>query len=156
MERLNFIEAEQETIDFLNKSKLMVLATSAKDHVTARMMSIVNDGMTIYFQTDKDFIKYRQIMENPNVALCVGNIQIEGVAKITCQSLEDPFFAEAYRKNHEGSFNKYSHRPNTIIVEVQPKRVTYWKYDETTGEPFRDFLDFEQREAFREYYLEVV
>lgn len=152
MEYLNFNEAEKETIDYISKNKIMVLATSSKDRVTARMMSIINDGMTIYFQTDTDFLKYRQIKENPNVALCIGNIQIEGVAKITCHSLENPFFVEVYKKNHEGSFAKYSHLKDATIIEVQPKRVTYWKYDEVTDMPFRDFLDLEQREAYREYY----
>lgn len=151
MKYLNFAEAEKEAIDYISKNKIMVLATSSKDRVTARMMSIVNDGLVIYFQTDIDFLKYQQIKENPNVALCIGNIQIEGHAKITGHPLENPFFAERYRKIHEGSFKKYSHIKDNVLVEIQPKLVTFWKYDEA-GEPLRDFIDLEQGEAYRVYY----
>jgi general stress protein 26 len=35
----------------------------------------------IYFKTDKDFRKTKQLYENPNVALCYGGIQVEGTAK---------------------------------------------------------------------------
>lgn len=151
MKYLDFAEAEKETIDYISKNKIMVLATSSKDRVTARMMSIVNDGLVIYFQTDIDFLKYQQIKENPNVALCIGNIQIEGHAKITCHPLENPFFAKRYKEIHESSFKKYSHLKDNVLVEVQPKLVTFWKYDEA-GEPLRDFINLEQREAYRVYY----
>lgn len=152
MEKLEYAEVEKETIDFISKNKLMVLATSFENHVTARMVSIVNDGMIVYFQTDKNFVKYQQIKQNPNVALCIGNIQIEGTAQITCQPLENPFFVEAYKKSHESSFKKYSHLKDNVIIEVRSKLVTYWKYDNVTDKPFRDFLNVEQQKAYREYY----
>ncbi|MFQ7174659.1 MAG: pyridoxamine 5'-phosphate oxidase family protein [Thomasclavelia ramosa] len=42
------------------------------------MMSIVVLNKKIYFQTDRTFRKYKQIKENPQVSLCIDNIQMEG------------------------------------------------------------------------------
>lgn len=62
-------------VDF-GKGKLMVLSSSKNDKVTSRMMSVVQSDGLFYFQTDKTFRKYYQLVNNPQVALCVDNIQI--------------------------------------------------------------------------------
>jgi len=46
-------------------------------------MNVVNDDLTIYFQTGKNGEKGKQIHENPNVAIAVDNIQIEAAARFT-------------------------------------------------------------------------
>ena len=152
MEKLDYEELEREVGDFITKNNKMILATCSNNRVTARMMSIVNQGMTIFFQTDKEYLKYQQIVENPNVALCTGNIQIEGTAKITCQPYENPFFIESYKRQHPSAFEKYSHLSDNVIIEVSPTLVTFWKYT-PDRKPYRDFLDVRQKEAYREYYL---
>lgn len=73
---INFDLLEKDIFGFLDDGKIMVLATSCHDLVTARNMSCIIIKNKIYFQTDKTFLKYKQIIENPNVALCVDNIQI--------------------------------------------------------------------------------
>ena len=35
-------------------------------------MCLINDGLTLYFQTDKSFEKIKNISENPNVAINLG------------------------------------------------------------------------------------
>jgi uncharacterized pyridoxamine 5'-phosphate oxidase family protein len=59
----------------------ITLATSAQNKVTARMMSYVNEDLTIYFQTSGNSEKALQIEQNPNIAFAVANIQIEAVAR---------------------------------------------------------------------------
>ena len=59
----------------------MVLSTSENDIVSSRMMSVILMDGTFYFQTDCTFRKYRQISSNRNVALCIDNIQIEGICE---------------------------------------------------------------------------
>ena len=59
----------------------MVLSTSLHDHVTSRMMSVIQMDGLFWFQTDRHFRKYRQLAENPRVALCADNIQIEGLCR---------------------------------------------------------------------------
>lgn len=75
-------ELKEEIITMLEREKHIVLATCSDGHVTARTISHVNAGMDIFFQTDKRFLKVEQILKNPRVALCAGNLQIEGIAKL--------------------------------------------------------------------------
>lgn len=76
----NYKEALVRVFEQLGESKLMVLATSYKDYPTARMMSCIMYDGKIAFQTSRAFVKYKQMQANPQVALCVDNLQIEGRA----------------------------------------------------------------------------
>jgi uncharacterized pyridoxamine 5'-phosphate oxidase family protein len=154
MEEIDFESLQQEAVEFLQANKFMILATCADHRVTARTVSIINDGLRIYFQTDRNFLKCRQIEENNPVALATGNIQIEGKAQITCHPLENIFFRENYQKSHEGSFRKYSHLKDEVIIEIEPTLVTFWKYD-SEQRPFREYLMVEEKKAYREYYPPV-
>jgi len=49
MEELNFERHQREVIDFLNGNKHMVLATCSDRHVTARTISVINNGLKIFF-----------------------------------------------------------------------------------------------------------
>ena len=149
---LNFIEFQREIFELLGDKKIMVLATSSDNRVTARNMSCVIMDQKIYFQTDKTFLKYDQILNNPNVALCTDNIQIEGVAKIGKHPFdeENKEFAKVFEKNYKGSYDNYSNLDNEIVVEVEPVFITLWKYKD--GQPFRDFLDISEKRAYRETY----
>lgn len=151
MEEIDFESLQKETVEFLQDNKFMILATCADHRVTARTVSIINDGLRIYFQTDRNFLKCRQIEENNLVALSTGNIQIEGKAQITGHSLENSFFKENYPKSHEGSFRQYSHLRDEVVVEIEPILVTFWKYD-SAQRPFREYLMVEEKKAYREYY----
>lgn len=151
--QLDFDVLKSETIEQIDKNKLMVFATSTGDRVTARMMSVINHGLNIYFQTSVNSTKYQQLIKNPHVALCIGNMQIEGTAKIMGHPTEVPYFADNYPKSHLNSFKTYSSLSCSRVVEVQPTSVTYWKYDEQ-GQPYRDFLDLLNEKAWRELYLE--
>lgn len=130
----------------------MVLATCSGNRVSARTVSIVNHGLKIYFQTDIDFLKYKQIKENPNVALCFENIQIEGQATITCHPFENRFFIENYKIQHKTAFENYSKLKDNVIIEVEPLLITFWKYTEVDRKPYRDFIDIKEQKAYREYY----
>ena len=77
---INYNDLEQQVIKALEENKIWILSTSENDIVTSRAMSIINDGLNIYFQTNKCYIKYQQMKKNKNVALCYNNISIEGNA----------------------------------------------------------------------------
>ena len=137
----------------LGSSQLMVLATSQDNKVTARMMScVIIDGI-IYFQTDRNSDKYKQLTENSNVALCIDNIQIEGVASVHGSTLDarNKFFAESYEQHHKGSFDAFSSLPDTIMIKVIPLKITLWEYD--GKRPYRTFFDLEKQTYLKEYYL---
>jgi uncharacterized pyridoxamine 5'-phosphate oxidase family protein len=151
MEPLSYQELEQETINFISQTKQLVLATCTENRVTARTMSVINRGLVICFQTDLEYTKTGQIRQNPNVALCAGNMQLEGTARFSGHPLADPWFIENYRRVHERAFKKYSHLESDVIIEVEPRLVTFWKYD-ADHNPYRDYLDVAGHRAYREVY----
>ena len=147
-----FNELKKEIIGLLKKNKILVLATCCENRVTARSMSCVNMELSILFQTDKEFLKYEQIVNNSNVALCAGNMQIEGTAVIRNHPLDESNkeFIELYKDSHLGSYEKYSHLENNVVIEVRPTVVTLWKY--VDGMPCRDYLYVQEGKAKRERY----
>lgn len=148
---LNYQEQEQEVIELLNKHNLWVLATSSNDKVTARTMSIVNIGLRILMQTGNKFLKYEQIVQNPQVALCRDNIQIEGIARIIGHPLEErnTDFIELYKAKHNISYTLYSHLEDEVVIEIIPSKITLWKYIDS--KPCRDFIYPKERIAKRVY-----
>lgn len=152
MEKLNFEELKKGFIESIEKLGIMVLATASAGKVTARPMSIVNIEEQILFQSDVNFLKFKQIKDNPNVAMTAGNIQIEGIAKIGEHSLasSNSDFVALYKEKHRGSYDSYSGSKNTVVIRVNPTFVTFWNY--VDGQPCRDFLDFSAESASREWY----
>lgn len=112
-------------------------------------MSCIFIGLRIAFQTSIASTKIRQIRENPRVALCMENMQIEGEATISGHPYDIPWFREMYSRLHPGSFRAYSWLDEECVVEVEPKLISLWKYIE--GRPCIDRLDIMKRKAFREY-----
>lgn len=147
---LQYDSLENEIFEALGESKLIVLATSYKDKVTARSMSCLIYNKRIYFQTSTAFEKYEQLSRNPKVALCVNNIAIEGIAHIKKHPFAETEFAVRYKEKHSSSYDAYSHMRTAVVIEVEPTFVTLWKYE--NGQPFRDFLDCIKKCAYREIY----
>ena len=77
----NYINKYNNIFQQIGDHAKIVLATSHQDRVTARKMSFLIMNGIFYFQTDKTFRKYQDIQDNENVALCLDNIQIEGICK---------------------------------------------------------------------------
>lgn len=142
---------EKEIIEFLEKNTIWVLATCINNHVTARSISIINFGLKIYFQTDSEMEKYKQIVENPNVALCYKNYQIEGNAVIKGNIDKNSDFLGKYRIVHKNSFEKYSHLKNEVVIEIKPSIIKIWKYID--DKPCIDFIDVIKKQVHRKYYL---
>jgi general stress protein 26 len=149
---IDFEALRSEVIGMLDRHKVLILATSANDRVTARSVSCVHKDLTVFFQTDKSFLKCRQITRNPNVALCADNMQIEGIAKIKGHPLDEANkeFLELFKRDHRGSFERYSRIKNEIVIEVEPRLITLWKYED--ARPIRDFLLVQEAKASREFY----
>jgi general stress protein 26 len=152
IQEIDYGELEKEVIRLLEKIKHAVLATCAGERVTARTMSCVSDGLTVYCQTESSYTKCKQIVENPNVALCAGNMQLEGAASILGHPFADANrrFAELFKEKHPGSFSAYSHLENEVVIGIEPKRVVLWKYD-ASGASYRDFLELADGRAYRQF-----
>jgi uncharacterized pyridoxamine 5'-phosphate oxidase family protein len=136
----------------IGSAKKMVLATSKDNKVTARNMSCVIFDGAFYLQTDKTFLKYKQMIANPFVALCVDNIQIEGIAKSVGHPLdnENGTFVALFQQNYKSSFDAYSHLSNEVVFKVQPQKITLWKYE--NGNPLRVIFDIPNQVYSKEFY----
>lgn len=126
-------EQEKEKFEcYLNKNHVWVLATGSQNEISARSMSIINEGLKIYFQSDIHFEKYRHIFENPNIALCCGNYQVKGTAQImgsTTDAANTEIMAH-YQRVHPSSYERYSRKKDSFLVEIEPRSVQIWDYIE--------------------------
>ena len=55
--------------DYMNQHGELVLSTSESHQVASRMVSTFRIDRKLYFQTDCRMTKFKQIKDNPNVAL---------------------------------------------------------------------------------------
>lgn len=145
---ITFETAVNRMFEILGNSKIMALASSVDDYVMVRNVSCLFYDEKIYFKTDKNFRKTKQLMENPQVAMCWNGIQVEGIAMNKGLVTEEPGhrFEEGYKKYLWESYNKYSHTDTEILIEVTPKYVEIWDTGDD-GYAFQLFLDFEKREV---------
>ena len=141
---------KQKAIEAIGKSRTMVLSTCSDNRVTSRSMSCINDGLKILFQTSSETMKYKQIIKNPNVSLCSGNMTIEGTARILNHPLKEDKFIKRFKAVHKGSYNAYSFMRSEVVIEVTPKLITFWNY--TDEKPYQDFLNLETESATRQMY----
>lgn len=133
------------------KGKKMVLSTSLQDHVTSRMMSVVQREGLFYFQTDRETRKYRQLSGNPHVALCMENIQIEGLCREMGRPLENSEFCRLYEECFTGSYQRYSALEKERLFAVTPLFIERWLYLE--GKPFVEEMDVEKQIYMRREYV---
>lgn len=111
----------------LSKTNYVVLATASKDGVvTASKMCVIADGTILYFQTDSNFEKARNIMENPNVAITTQNIYFKGQATIIGHPSENQFFVEKMKERHYQTYENYTDLPNQILIEVILTECRIW------------------------------
>ena len=148
---MEFQAAVEQFYQKLGRKKIMALATSLNDHVMVRNVSVIIHEGKILFKTDQNFRK--QLIENPQVAICYWGVQIEGIAVNhgLVADQEDDSFRALYQKYWEKSYNAYPHKDSEILIEVVPKLVEIWDQDED-DRGFQLFIDFEQKTAEIEQY----
>lgn len=136
--------------EVFGEAKKMVLSTAAGDRVSSRMMSVIQMEGLLYFQTDRAFLKYRQLAENKNAALCMDNIQIEGICRELGHPMENERFAGLYGKHFPGSFERYSGLKNERLFVMSPVFIKRWIYRD--GLPFEEVFEAEgERYSLTEY-----
>ena len=142
---LTFRQAAALMFEKLGDSKVMALASSVNDHVMVRNVSCLFYDGKVWFKTDKNFRKTRQLYENPRVALCWSGVQIEGSAENRGLVVEEPGrrFEALYKKHLWGSYNKYSHEDTEILIAVTPKFVEIWDTSEDNY-AYQILLDFDK------------
>jgi len=131
---LSYEELKKEILEQLHKAKIGSLATAEGDDVTVRQMAIIPEGLTIFCFTGVQTRKYKQIVANPNVALAIGNMQIEGTASLKGRTSDEAnvwflkrfeaLFPELYGK----FFRQLVEDPETTerLIEIRPKRIALY------------------------------
>ena len=142
---ITYQEAVERMFEMLGDSKIMALASSVNDYVMVRNVSCLFYDRKIWFKTDKNFRKTKQLLENPRVAVCWSGVQVEGIAANKGLVAEEPGqrFAQGYKKHLWESYNKYSHEDTEILIVISPKYVEIWDTSDD-GYAFQLFLDFEK------------
>ena len=134
-----------------------ILATCVNNHVTARRQRFVADGLSLYCWTYRTR-KIEQILKNPNVAVAIGFIQVEGTAFIRGHPYDEknarviqvlretqPEFYESYKYSFEKPDDMY-------LIEVVPERIALADMKGIA------YMYFDTREAYRvrgEYWTEL-
>jgi general stress protein 26 len=132
-----------------------VLATSKNDHVTARRMRLLSDGLTLYGWTLRSTRKAGQIMANPKVSVVVEYIQIDGVASVKGHPTDEPKFLELIRKKlphrYDNMVKRWKTKSDRVVIKIIPKRIALTKYADAEARIDGGLyvLNVEERKAYR-------
>jgi len=146
MEELDYAALEAEIEKILRKAKEIVLATSAGDCVTARMMAPLSDGLTVMMATSVNSQKAAQIRQNQNVALAVGNLKMEARAELFGHPSGHPAFLKDYAKKFPLYAKMYRSAPDDVLVIAHPTKIALYKF---AGKPCEDVLLPGEKRAYR-------
>jgi general stress protein 26 len=149
---LDFEEKRKELLRFLalKENATMVLATSYNERVLARNVLVASKGLDLYFFTWKHSRKCMQLEKNPKVALCKDRVQIEGVAEILGNLLDESVkkYTDIMRDKFPEAIKLWERRPGMVIVRVRPTVVVTGG---SVDEPIHlDFLDLNNQRAYSE------
>lgn len=144
MKILDYEEKKRDVINVLENNQYIVLATGDSKRISARQVWFASDDLKILFITSKAYDKYKQIEKNNNVALCLENVQMEGVATIKGHpNLEENSKEKSICLNkNKDVFEKYSKYKNTVLIEIVVQHVKMW------NNGGRECLDINKQTAF--------
>lgn len=146
---LTFEQAKALFFEQLGDWKIMALASSVNDYVMVRNVSCLFYNDKIYFKTDKDFRKTKQLYRKPQCCpLLWRHSGGRDCRKTAGLVVDEPgrVFEGLYKKHLWGSYNKYSHEDSEIIIEVTPKFVEVWDTSEDNY-AYQIFIDFDKKEV---------
>jgi len=131
---LSYQELEKDILDEVSKRLVKTLATSQEGYVTAREVRFISKGLQMFFFTDNRSRKYQQIKANPNIAICTGPLQIEGLAhsKGHPKEEENRKYLDTFSQTQPSSYKSFNRsgffdHPNTRIVEINPERFVLYR-----------------------------
>jgi general stress protein 26 len=158
-QELDYKELEKRVLDEYDKLctegiyKRGVLATSQNNHITARRMRLIPDGITLYGWTDSRSKKVDQIKVNPHVAVVIGFIQIEGIATLHGHplKLENVDYIEAYKRKLPSQYENvekpaFESITNIEVIKIVPTRISMPSQSNTFT---NDVLDVKRGKAYR-------
>jgi general stress protein 26 len=149
---LDFERTLQEKFELLETGKRAVLSTCSNDRVTSRVVDIAFCDNTIYFLTWSHHTKCIQIMENPKVAICYKNLQIEGLAEIKGSPLlkSNKLHSAKYMEKQPNLYDQFVKFDGMVIVKVDITSINSWEdWDEESKGFFISIIDIPNKMAFK-------
>lgn len=149
----SFSVACEELFAKIGKGTHMVLATCMDNKPTARNVCVVVHQGKLYCQTDKTMRKFNHLTQNPSVALCVDNIQLEGECRPIGHPLlrQNQFFIELYKECFPKSYVAYSALKDEVVLEIELQKALLWNYRD--GKPVYEKINFAKEEYTRRPYI---
>ena len=124
---MEYIDFENKIITLFENTKFCVLATADKNGVvSASQVCLINDGLKLYFQTDRTFEKVKNISENPNVAINIGAYYFKGQAKLMEHPNKNDWFIESIKAKHPETYKSYTNLPNEVLIECDLSEAKIW------------------------------
>lgn len=128
---------------------IMTLSTCSGTHVTSRPMSVIVIDGKFYCQTDENYLKCRQLQENPNAALCYKNFSIEGICCIIGKPFQHHFFVKAMNAHFPDAAARWSALPTECVLAITPGLIRCWTYE--NNRPCMEYWDFQNQFYRREW-----
>lgn len=127
-------------IEFLDRQTHMVIATTGNGIPEAALVGFASTSeFTLIFGTKTNSRKYKNIEQNPHVAIVFDDdknitVQYEGIAS-TLSDTELTQYKELYFLKTPTS-KKYENQPNQIYLKVLPSWIRYTNYQTNPNEIF--------------------
>lgn len=138
-----FNEKIKSLFNDIGTHKNMVLSTSFNNIIHSRMMSVICFDNKFYFQTDRNFRKYKDIKFNQNISLCIDNIQIEGIAKEIGCPKDNKTFCKLFKNAFQKPYELYTGLENEVLFEVIPTNIYRWIYE--NGKPYTEHFNIKKQ-----------
>ena len=93
-------------------------------------------------------------MANPNVAVVVDFVQIDGIANLKGHPMDEPEFLELYKANLPNNYAesiKDWREWDQIVIEVIPKRIALYDVEGDENGAYLDVMNVDKRTAYRFY-----
>ena len=124
---MDYQEIENKIIDVLEKTPFCIVATAnKKGEISTAQMCLINDGLTIYLQTDRTFEKIKNLSENNNIAINCGAYNFKGKAKILNHPTLNKIFIKKIKEKHPKTFRHYTNLNNEVLIEIKPTECKIW------------------------------
>lgn len=127
----------------LDCNDVITLSTSMHDKVSARPISLLNIGLTLYVRTSASSRKALEMISNPHVAICVENYYFTGLAKNlgSVYDIGNTEIKEAYIRRYPDSFSNQDEfiQSDELFFEITIETISEWVFDGTTPV---DFLQY--------------
>ena len=126
----DYQDAYRRIITDIGDKRLGALATCSDNIVSCRTISFIALEGNLYFQTDVNSVKGKQIRNNSNVAVSFEEFEIIGEANVIGHPYSDEAVSiyRVYEKCYPSAAKKYGKLSQESLYCIKPEIIKVWKY----------------------------